>query len=115
MRTNEFMSLQQTVYELLDLKAVFLAHFEDAVISALPPDKRALVQSAIEREADSEYKSPVLMAIRRHAFPSRVSVLQDDFPAWAHEIVDDAVQTACYEVIALVETEQLKRRQPLDA
>jgi hypothetical protein len=102
MITAEFQALQRTVSELMDLKAVFLSRFEDAVISALPSPEKAIVESAIEREVDCEYKSPVLAVIRRHAFPSRVSVLQDDFLAWTHEVIDDAVRTASYEVRALV-------------
>ncbi len=110
MNTAEYHALQRTVGELLDLKAAFLTRFEDAVISSLPPDIRDLVESAIERETDCEYKSPVLNAIRRHAFPSRVSVLQDDCAAWTHEVIDDAVTTASYEVIELVANGRARHR-----
>jgi hypothetical protein len=102
MDTAEHRALQRTVTELLDLKAIFLSRFEDAVISSLPPDVRSPVEAAIEKEAECEYTSPVLKAIRRHAFPSRVSILQDDTCYWIHEIVDDAVNAAKYEVIEIV-------------
>ncbi|QGM45984.1 hypothetical protein [Methylocystis heyeri] len=112
MDTVELRALQRTVTELLDLKAIFLSRFEDAVISALPPDIRSLVEAAIEREAESEYKSRVLRAIRRHAFPSRVSILQDNSCHWIHEVVDDAVNAAKYEVIEIVKGTKAENRAP---
>lgn len=104
-------ALQGTVSELLDLKAAFLTQFEESAVSLLAPANQTIARRSLEDGATRRTAAPVAMAIWRHAFPARVSLLHDEFSAWAHEVVEDAVQSAADEVTEIIAAERAQNAQ----
>lgn len=100
MSTLECSELQNAVSEIFDMQASFFDRFEAAVVSILPPIERAIVERAIERDADVTNETPFLAAILARAHSARRDVYE---ASDAHGLIKKAVEDAAADVCRIVD------------